>query len=193
MGRRIFRLSVLDIGQIPVSAGHYDHAMKASPPGRVPLVDLNPFGLLFVGAVNRRTRRRGLEQTLAALEGKRIGIRSTDLPLNLTLAVRGGRLEAAPARATPHVTLRGRLIDLARLASRAEDPDTLFFQRRLRLEGETETGLAIKNALDALEWPWPRDARGLAPQPLATALRATLRLLPCSPFAPSEPRRPGSR
>jgi predicted lipid carrier protein YhbT len=193
MGRRIFRLSALDIGQIPASAGHYDRAMKAWPPGRALLADLNPFGPLFVGVVNRRTRGRGLEQTLAALEGKRICIRATDLPLTLTLAVRGGRLEAAPARATPHVTLRGRLIDLARLASRAEDPDTLFFQRRLRFEGETETALAIKNALDALEWPWPRDARDFAPRRLATALRATLRLLPCSPFAPSEPRRPGSR
>jgi predicted lipid carrier protein YhbT len=81
----------------------------------------------------------------------------------------------------------------ARLAARAEDPDTLFFQRRVSFEGETETGLAIKNALDALEWHWPREASGFVPQTLATALRAAVRLLPCSPFAPVEPRRPRSR
>ena len=167
--------------------------MNASPPGWALLADLNPFAPLFVGVFNRCTRGRGLEQTLAELEGKRICIRATDLPLTLTLAVRGGRLEAAPARATPHVTLRGRLIDLARLAARAEDPDTLFFQRRLSFEGEPETGLAIKNALDALEWQWPRDVRGVVPHRLASALRAALRLLPCSPFTPFEPRRPGSR
>ncbi len=164
--------------------------MNASPPGWALLAELNPVAPLFVGVFNRCTRGRGLEQTLAELEGKRICISATDLPLTLTLAVRGGRLEAAPARATPHVTLRGRLIDLARLAARAEDPDTLFFQRRLSFEGETETGLAIKNALDALEWRWPGDAGGLAPPRLAAVVRATLRLLPCSPFAP---RRPGSR
>ena len=31
-------------------------------------------------------------------------------------------------------------------------PDTLFFTRRLVLEGDTELGLEIKNALDALAW-----------------------------------------
>jgi hypothetical protein len=35
------------------------------------------------------------------------------------------------------------------LALRREDPDTLFFTRRLVLEGDTELGLALKNALDA--------------------------------------------
>jgi len=37
------------------------------------------------------------------------------------------------------------------LALRREDPDTLFFSRRLVLEGDTELGLALKNALDALD------------------------------------------
>ena len=164
--------------------------MNAPPPGWALLADLNPLGHLFVGVFNHCTRGLGLEQTLEELEGKRVCVRATDLPLTMTLLVRGRRLALASARATPHVTLRGRLIDLARLAARTEDPDTLFFQRRLSFEGETETGLAIKNALDALEWQWPRDARGLVPQPLATAVRAALRLLPCSPFAPLEPPRP---
>jgi predicted lipid carrier protein YhbT len=193
MGRRIFRLTALDIGQIPAAAGRYHRAMHAARTGWALLADLNPLAPMFVGVFNRCTRSRGLEQTLTELEGKRIAIRATDLPLTLTLAVRGGRLEAAPARATAHVTLRGRLIDLARLAARTEDPDTLFFQRRLSFEGETETGLAIKNALDALAWQWPRAAGGLVPLPLATALRTALGLLPCSPFAPLEPRRPRAR
>ena len=40
-----------------------------------------------------------------------------------------------------------------RLAQRQEDPDTLFFSRRLAMEGDTELGLVVKNALDALELP----------------------------------------
>ena len=164
--------------------------MNASPPGWALLADLNPLGPLFVGAFNHCTRGLGLEQTLEELEGKRVCVRATDLPVTITLVVRGRKLAVASARTTPHVTLRGRLIDLARLAARTEDPDTLFFQRRLSFEGETETGLAIKNALDALEWQWPPAARGLVPPSLATAVRAALRLLPRSPFAPLEPPRP---
>ena len=38
-------------------------------------------------------------------------------------------------------------------ARREEDPDTLFFSRRLMMEGDTELGLVVKNTLDALELP----------------------------------------
>ena len=31
--------------------------------------------------------------------------------------------------------------------------DTLFFSRRLSMEGDTELGLIVKNTLDALEFP----------------------------------------
>lgn len=37
------------------------------------------------------------------------------------------------------------------LARREEDPDTLFFSRRLTLEGDTELGLLVENTLDALD------------------------------------------
>jgi predicted lipid carrier protein YhbT len=39
------------------------------------------------------------------------------------------------------------------LARRQEDPDTLFFSRRLSMEGDTELGLLVKNTLDAIELP----------------------------------------
>ncbi|WGO83828.1 ubiquinone anaerobic biosynthesis accessory factor UbiT [Arsenophonus apicola] len=41
--------------------------------------------------------------------------------------------------------------DLVLIAARKEDPDTLFFQRRLHIEGDTELGLYVKNLLDAFE------------------------------------------
>jgi predicted lipid carrier protein YhbT len=46
------------------------------------------------------------------------------------------------------------------LVSRQEDPDTLFFLRRLMIEGDTELGLAVKNLLDSRDpddlphWLW---------------------------------------
>jgi O2-independent ubiquinone biosynthesis accessory factor UbiT len=37
------------------------------------------------------------------------------------------------------------------MAARFEDPDTLFFQRRLIIEGDTELGLGTKNFLEGLD------------------------------------------
>ena len=39
------------------------------------------------------------------------------------------------------------------MATRRVDPDTLFFERRLSIDGDTETGLRLKNLLDAVELP----------------------------------------
>lgn len=49
------------------------------------------------------------------------------------------------------------LADYLYLARGDEDPDTLFFQRRLRIEGDVELGLRLKNLLDAtdLQVLWP--------------------------------------
>jgi predicted lipid carrier protein YhbT len=38
------------------------------------------------------------------------------------------------------------------MLARREDPDTLFFQRLLAIEGDTALGLEIKNFLYRLEW-----------------------------------------
>jgi predicted lipid carrier protein YhbT len=35
---------------------------------------------------------------------------------------------------------------------REEDPDTLFFNRKLIIEGDTELGLIVKNLLDSVDW-----------------------------------------
>jgi len=51
----------------------------------------------------------------------------------------------------PDVTMSGSLYDFLILALRQEDPDTLFFQRRLRIEGDTAIGLQVKNLLDSLD------------------------------------------
>ena len=42
--------------------------------------------------------------------------------------------------------------DLILVAGRKEDADTLFFQRRLSIEGDTELGLEVKNLLDNIEF-----------------------------------------
>ena len=58
----------------------------------------------------------------------------------------GGGLEA-------DLTIGAGAHDFLLLAQRREDPDTLFFSRRLSMEGDTELGLVVKNTLDSLELP----------------------------------------
>ncbi|MBS0486800.1 MAG: SCP2 sterol-binding domain-containing protein [Proteobacteria bacterium] len=88
--------------------------------------------------------------TLAFVEARRLGIEVADLDLRWTLELRDGRLHASDAPA--EATVRGSLTDLLLLASRLVDADTLFFQRRLVLTGDTELGLTLRNVLDRLPW-----------------------------------------
>ena len=59
----------------------------------------------------------------------------------------------APGPNAPDLTISASARDFLALARREEDPDTLFFSRRLSMEGDTELGLMVKNTLDALELP----------------------------------------
>jgi O2-independent ubiquinone biosynthesis accessory factor UbiT len=60
------------------------------------------------------------------------------------------------------VTIKGSMKSFLALAAGHEDADTLFFQRELLIEGDTELGLQIKNLLDGL------DLRQLPPELLFT-------------------------
>jgi len=85
------------------------------------------------------------------LTGRCLKVRVDDLDLEWRITLSPGqRLVAAPAR-EPDVAIGGAASELLLLAARREDPDTLFFQRRLRLTGDTELGLHVKNLMDSLE------------------------------------------
>lgn len=68
---------------------------------------------------------------------------------------------------TADVAFRANLAAFLQLINRQEDPDTLFFNRQLLIEGDTELGLLAKNLLDAIDWQgamqsrWPQLARWL--------------------------------
>lgn len=49
------------------------------------------------------------------------------------------------------VSFTGNMDDLYLIATQRTDPDTLFFQRKLKITGDTELGLALKNLLDTIE------------------------------------------
>ena len=84
------------------------------------------------------------------LEGRWLRLQVSDLGLSWCLTRAPGGLtllREAPA----DVTIRGNWKEFLLLASRQEDPDTLFFRRRLVIEGDTDLGLGIKNLIDSLD------------------------------------------
>lgn len=49
------------------------------------------------------------------------------------------------------VSFSGNTNDLVLIATQRQDPDTLFFQRKLIVEGDTELGLCVKNLMDSID------------------------------------------
>lgn len=104
-------------------------------------------------ASNYFLRGQAIGDRLHALEGKKLSIRITDIPVDLRFTIRDSKLHRT-VTGEWDVRISGELVSFWLLATRAEDPDTLFFNRRLNIEGDTETGLHVKNILDALEFDW---------------------------------------
>ena len=92
------------------------------------------------------------EGRLDALAARRLGIEVSDLGLRWVVTLREGRMRVCATDEPADATVRGSATDLLLLASRREDADTLFFQRRLVLIGDTELGLTARNLLDQLSW-----------------------------------------
>ena len=96
---------------------------------------------------------------LEPLSGKTVWIETTDLGMRIRLTYDGKRFAADGATAQPDLTIRSTVSGFLALALRREDPDTLFFTRRLVMTGDTDLGLVVKNVLDAIDWsrlPLPR-------------------------------------
>ena len=99
-----------------------------------------------------RKRLLALDE-IDALEGQPVRIRVIDAGASADVVLRGGRFRAAPARGEAALTLSATVSAFLQMLTRQEDPDTLFFHRRLAIEGDTELGLLVKNLLDRIELP----------------------------------------
>lgn len=86
------------------------------------------------------------------LYGRTFQIHVEDLGLRLSFRCENGRFKAIQQQATD-VSLSACAMDFLKLATALEDADTLFFRRRLRIEGDTELGIAVKYWIDASERP----------------------------------------
>lgn len=129
-----------------------------------------PASLGFAMAANLVAWPGLRDQDWTPVMGHRFGVRVQDLGIEVYFSL-GGDGFHAEGRGPVAVTFTATARDLARLALRLEDPDTLFFERRLLIEGDTDLGLRAKNMLDAVDLDSATAAMPLGLGSLVLALR----------------------
>lgn len=90
--------------------------------------------------------------------GRRVDVVVRDLGLTFRLCAEGRGIRMATAHEPMAVAIQADARAFLDLMAGREDPDTLFFERRLVMEGDTAFALLLKNTLDAVgpvTWqPW---------------------------------------
>ena len=115
------------------------------------LLPAYPATQIFVTAFNLTVWKKLQDLDWNGLYGKRFCVVIKDLKMAIHFSVTQKGLQADKA-AQPDVVFTATFLDLIRLALRLEDPDTLFFNRRLLITGNTDIGLRVKNILDGVEF-----------------------------------------
>ncbi|MEW8505286.1 MAG: SCP2 sterol-binding domain-containing protein [Candidatus Thiodiazotropha sp.] len=115
-----------------------------------------------MSSILNRTLRNEIEDgELDFLEKRVVCIKVSDLGLEYSLTLAKGVIaEAGSSKA--ELVISGSVYDYLLLISGKEDPDTLFFQRHLVMDGDTGLGVHLKNMLAAIEidqLPLPLDIR----------------------------------
>lgn len=100
--------------------------------------------------LNQLFKREMNEGELDFLEGRTVRIDVSDAGLSYAISMREGMFVEAGAMPVD-LTVTGTVYDYLLLITNREDPDTLFFQRHLTMDGDTGLGVHLKNMLAAVE------------------------------------------
>lgn len=109
-----------------------------------------PPSMLLAMALNRALLPKLDAAARAGLSGHCVEVHVIDFGVRFRLALRAGGFASAPAHAPVVLRIAAPAEVYWRLAEGTEDADTLFFERKLVMEGDTELGLLLKNTLDAI-------------------------------------------
>jgi predicted lipid carrier protein YhbT len=109
-----------------------------------------PAGILLQTVLNTFLQSCLIAGDFDFLEGKCVEVRCDDVPVSWVFVLSGQRFVLSDQR-DRDVLFSGKSADLLLLAAGRVDPDALFFQRKLLVEGDTELGLAIKNLIFGLD------------------------------------------
>ncbi len=92
------------------------------------------------------------KEDIAFLEGKVLCIEIDDLGHREFFTVNKQCISIAQSDNVFDVRLSGNLHSFISLMKHQVDPDTLFFQRKLMITGDTELGLEVKSLFDYFQW-----------------------------------------
>ena len=106
---------------------------------------------VLVTTLNKIFTKELKEGELDFLQEKIILISIEDAGIEYRFTIDNNKLVAADKKKPPDLVLQGTVYNYLLLASRQEDTDTLFFSRRLHMQGDTELGLYVKNFLDGMD------------------------------------------
>ena len=126
-----------------------------------------PPRLILVQTLNQMLRRGLLPADMTQFAGRHFQLDVLDLGISIHFSADTQRFTAENYPGAPDLRLAANSADYLRMILREEDPDTLFFNRKLQIEGDTALGLATKNLLDCVDWRWQR----LLPQRLTAWLQ----------------------
>jgi len=131
-------------------------AINMAPKILRPALSILPFSLqkkVILPALHSIFKEAIAEGDFDFLQDKWLKISIIDLNLHWLISIENTKLIMAELKDENKydVSFSATGDDLVLIAGRKQDPDTLFFQRRLSIEGDTELGLEVKNLIDAIE------------------------------------------
>jgi predicted lipid carrier protein YhbT len=110
----------------------------------------HPGSAAFAAGLNLVLRRDLPHDVYQQLIGRHVEIAVSNWGMRFRFAVTASRFIPLGQGAAIDLCITATARDFALLASGEEDADTLYFEQRAVVEGDTELALLIKNTLDAL-------------------------------------------
>ncbi len=138
------------------------------------------FNRLLADGANHLLKNQLQQGELDFLQGQCWEITLSDVPLTFYLGLENRRRRVTRESRSPDVAFRGPLDSFLVLTLQWEDPDSLFFNRRLMVTGDTELGLEIKNFMHGIE------ATEILPEPVYRILAALCRTLTSDAMMPAK-------
>ena len=117
----------------------------------ISLLPAYPGSVLFVSALNVILTPRLPEDVREMILGKQLRLTIMDARVDFNFVWTKGGFVAGWGNVEPDMIISASAYDFYQLSRREEDPDTLFFSRRLVMAGDTELGIVLKNTIDAMD------------------------------------------
>ncbi|MGL4668074.1 MAG: ubiquinone anaerobic biosynthesis accessory factor UbiT [Saezia sp.] len=111
-----------------------------------------PPQLALTCTLNMLLKKGVLPADMTLLAGKHYEIDVLDAGLKVRFTATPQQFCQDNYKGEPDLRLAANTVDFMKMLLREEDPDTLFFNRKLQIEGDTELGLIVKNLLDSVDW-----------------------------------------